>query len=103
MPVVILIGFAQVIAKFPDRLLHSHFAILIRPLDIAEGNHLLHGFMGGHRIESRMWRMATVRTRYVLPSRYESHFRALDERLREYLAIHVLANWQAVHRQNCRG
>ena len=39
-PIAVLVGFAEVIAQLADGLPHRYFAILIRPFDIPQRDHL---------------------------------------------------------------
>ena len=81
-PGAILKGFAQVIAQLADGLLHRNFAILIRPFDISQRNHLLERGTCGYRIEARVRRMAPIGSRNLVPARNEGGGRPLRKGLR---------------------
>ena len=98
-PVAILIGFPQVVAQLADGLPHCHFAILIRPFDISQRDHLLQRFLRRHRVQAHMLRMASIRARNFFPAWNEPDLRRLNKCLGKHLAVHVFAHRQSVKRQ----
>jgi hypothetical protein len=106
LPVVVLIRFPEVVAQLADRVLNGLGGVLIRTLDVAERDHLLHRFMRRNRIELCVRRMAPVAAPfiggYVFPARNRTHRRDFLEGVREHLAVHVFAHRQPEQRQNGR-
>ncbi|HEY9139360.1 MAG TPA: hypothetical protein VIN93_00615, partial [Bryobacteraceae bacterium] len=56
----VLVSFAEVISQLAYRHLHRYFAILIRPFDIPERDHLFQRLVRRHRIQARVRRMASI-------------------------------------------
>jgi hypothetical protein len=66
-PIAVLVSFAQVIAQLTDGLLHRYFAILIRPFDVPERDHLYQCFVRRHGIQPRMRRMSAIGAGNLFP------------------------------------